>query len=61
MKRFDDIYKRIKRLEPQPSTITPWPPVPGTMEHCMWMDIGRPIERMEFFEMLEAKASQVFA
>lgn len=61
MRRFENICNRIKRLEPQQSTITPWPPVPGTMSHIMWVDIGRPAERMGFIELLEAKAAQVFA
>lgn len=32
MRRFDYLYQRLKRLEPEPEYVEPWPPLEGSLE-----------------------------
>jgi len=57
---LDIIKRRLQRLEPISEKLEPWPPDKeiDSVAWCFWQEIGRPIERMTFEEMMDTVAKR---
>jgi hypothetical protein len=62
MTALESLKSRIGRLseELKEPGLGAWPPEHGSFDHCLWQDIGQPVEHMGFMEMYIMKAAQVW-
>jgi hypothetical protein len=55
--RIDWLSDQLKAPE---QDLGPWPPQEGSFSHCLWQDLGHPVERIGFMDMYMQKAAQVW-
>jgi hypothetical protein len=57
------LQSRISRLELlyMPEAPGPWPPAEGSFSWCLFTELGKPVERMSFWEMYHEVARRTFA
>jgi hypothetical protein len=58
MSRFDLLLNRLQRLESDAVDNSPWPPKEGTFAYFLWMNVGKPKERIGYWDMYMARAKQ---
>jgi hypothetical protein len=58
---LDPLRRRLERCRAALPESLPWPPEPGSLDWCSWLEIGRPVARVGSVAMLEEVAKKAWS
>jgi hypothetical protein len=61
MKGLEALRRRLECLKAAIPKLEPWPPEEGSFSWCLYEKLGKPAEKMEYFDMYFAVAEAVWA